>query len=41
MRETTAIDQLADDYTRALLERSPLLATELGVPGSEHLLDDL
>ena len=35
------IDQLADDYTRALLERSPLLATELGVPGSEHLLDDL
>ncbi len=40
VRETTAIDQLADDYTRALLEHSPLLATELGVPGSDHLLDD-
>lgn len=41
MRKTTAIDQLAEDHTRALIAASPLLATALGVPGSEHLLDDL
>ncbi|WP_246227422.1 DUF885 domain-containing protein [Propioniciclava coleopterorum] len=41
MRENTAIDQLAEDHTRALVAASPLLATVLGVPGSEHLLDDL
>ena len=41
VRETTAIDRLAEDYTRSLVERSPLLATALGVPGTDHLLDDL
>lgn len=41
VRESTAIDRLADDYTRSLVERSPLLATVLGVPGADHLLDDL
>lgn len=41
MRKTTVIDQLAEDHTRALIAANPLLATALGIPGSDHLLDDL
>lgn len=41
VRETTAIDRLADEYTQQLIDRSPLLASHLGVPGRDHLLDDL
>ena len=41
MRENTAIDQLAEDHTRALIAASPMTATVLGVAGSDHLLDDL
>ncbi|WP_232548774.1 DUF885 domain-containing protein [Propioniciclava soli] len=40
MRERTAIDHLADDHTARLVELSPILATHLGVPGHDHLLDD-
>lgn len=41
VRENTAIDQLAEDHTRALIAASPLTATLLGVPGADHLFDDL
>lgn len=40
MREPSAIDRLADAHTQALVDQSPMLATYLGVPGSDHLLDD-
>ncbi|GAB3234359.1 DUF885 domain-containing protein [Glycomyces halotolerans] len=35
------IDQIADKYVDDVLERSPMTATYMGVPGSDHLLDDL
>lgn len=41
MREATPIDAIAEDHTRALVDLSPMLATGLGVPGRDHLLDDL
>ncbi|MGB5953109.1 MAG: DUF885 domain-containing protein [Ornithinimicrobium sp.] len=39
-RQPSAIDAVAEDYFDAQISLSPLLATYLGVPGSEHLLDD-
>ncbi|MFT3876219.1 MAG: DUF885 domain-containing protein [Propioniciclava sp.] len=41
MRAATPIDHIADQHTQHLVQASPLLATALGVPGSDHLLDDL
>ena len=41
MREATPIDAIAEDHTRALIDLSPLLGTMLGVPGRDHLSDDL
>lgn len=41
MRTPTAIDQIAENHTRACFALSPLLATEYGEPGSDHLMDDL
>ncbi|MCH7229411.1 DUF885 domain-containing protein [Glycomyces sp. L485] len=35
------IDQIADKYVDDVLARSPMMATYMGVPGSDHLLDDL
>ncbi len=40
MRDTTPIDAIAESYVDALVERSPMTATALGIPGHEHLLDD-
>lgn len=40
MRATTAIDQIAEDHTQALVDLSPTTATYLGVPGRDHLADD-
>lgn len=40
VREQTAIDRIAEEHTRALVDLSPLLATYLGVPGRGHLSDD-
>lgn len=40
MRESTALDASADDYVDKLVSLSPLTATELGISGSDHLLDD-
>ncbi len=39
-RRPSAIDAVAEEYFDAQLALSPLLATYLGTPGSEHLLDD-
>ena len=41
VRQSTPVDSIAEDHTRALIDLSPLLATELGVPGRDHLSDDL
>ena len=41
MREATPIDAIAEDHTRALVDLVPTLATSLGVPGRDHLVDDL
>lgn len=41
MREATPIDAVAEEYTRSLVDLSPMWATSLGVPGRDHLLDDL
>ena len=41
MREATPIDAIAEEYTRAVVDLSPMTATSLGVPGRDHLLDDL
>ncbi len=41
VRETSAIDRLADDYTAKLVDHSPMFASYLGVPGRDHLMDDL
>ncbi|HLU27030.1 MAG TPA: DUF885 domain-containing protein [Glycomyces sp.] len=35
------IDQIADQYVEDVLALSPISATSMGVPGSDHLLDDL
>ncbi|WP_026923492.1 DUF885 domain-containing protein [Glycomyces arizonensis] len=35
------IDQIADQYVEDVLALSPMSATYMGVPGSDHLLDDL
>jgi len=40
-REPTALDSLAEDYFDGCLARSPMLATYVGVPGSEDRLDDV
>ncbi len=40
MREPSQIDRVADAYLDARLAQSPLLATYLGVTGSEDRLDD-
>lgn len=39
-RTHSAIDQIAEDYFDASIAMSPMLATYLGVPGSEGLLDE-
>ncbi|MGB3185939.1 MAG: DUF885 domain-containing protein [Ornithinimicrobium sp.] len=39
-RQPSAIDAVAEDYFDAQVALSPLFATYLGIPGSEHLLDD-
>ncbi|MEO7849334.1 MAG: DUF885 domain-containing protein [Arachnia sp.] len=41
MRETTPIDAIAEGYVDALVEHSPMAATFLGIPGHDHLMDDL
>ena len=41
MRIPTAVDALADEYTHELARLSPMTATYLGLPGHDHLLDDL
>lgn len=41
MREPTAIDRIADEHTHALARLSPLSATGFGLPGYDHLMDDL
>lgn len=41
MREATPIDAISEEYTRAVVDLSPMTATSLGVPGRDHLLDDL
>ncbi|MBK8464126.1 MAG: DUF885 domain-containing protein [Nigerium sp.] len=41
MRAATPIDRIAEQHTRELVDASPVLATTLGVPGRDHLLDDL
>ncbi len=41
MRTPTAIDAIADDYTRKLAVLSPLTATAIGIGGHDHLIDDL
>ena len=40
VRAPTSIDKIADDYTRELATLSPLLATDLGLPGHDHLMGD-
>lgn len=39
-RAPTVIDAVAESYFDAQVTQSPLLATYLGIPGGEHLLDD-
>ena len=41
MRAATPIDRIAERHTQDLVDASPMLATMLGVPGRDHLLDDL
>lgn len=40
MRESTAIDRIADDHTLSLARLSPLTATRIGLSGYDHLCDD-
>ena len=40
MRTHTAIDAIADDYTRRYAALEPLLATDIGLPGYDHLVGD-
>lgn len=39
-RTPSAVDAVAEAHARALIERSPALRVELGVPGDPHALDD-
>jgi uncharacterized protein (DUF885 family) len=40
VRPPTAIDAIAEDYFAAEMALSPIAATQQGVPGYDHLLDD-
>ncbi len=40
MRIPTAVDAIADDYTRSLAELLPQVATALGIKGYDHLAGD-
>lgn len=40
-RTATAIDAVADAHVRRLTEHSPMTATEIGLPGYDHLMDTL
>ena len=40
MRDMTPIDDIAEAYVEALVAHSPMTATELGIPGHDHLMDD-
>ncbi len=40
-RTPTAIDAVADDHVRALVELDPLGATRMGLPGHDHRMSDL
>ena len=39
-RTPSDIDTLADDYTRSLADLSPVLATEIGLSGYDHLMGE-
>jgi uncharacterized protein (DUF885 family) len=39
-RQPSDIDTLADDYTRSLADLSPVLATEIGLSGYDHLMGE-
>ncbi len=41
MRETTAIDKIADNYTVAMCDLFPTFATSIGLPGYDDRMDDL
>ncbi|RPF22452.1 DUF885 domain-containing protein [Myceligenerans xiligouense] len=40
-RTPTAVDAVADEHVRRLTAHSPATATEIGVPGHDHLMDAL
>ena len=40
-REPTPVDAVADTYVQRLADLSPMTATELGLPGRDHLMDPL
>src|SRR5699024_11984960 len=40
-RTPTPTDVLADEYVATLTRLSPMMATEMGLPGAEETLDDL
>lgn len=40
-RPPSAIDAIADDYTRSFAALDPLAATAMGIPGYDHLTTDL
>ncbi|HLS65287.1 MAG TPA: DUF885 family protein, partial [Ruania sp.] len=40
-RTPTPTDVLADEYVATLTRLSPMMATEMGLPGAEDTLDDL
>ena len=40
-RNRTAVDVIADDFSLSWAALSPLLATEAGIAGFDHLIDDL
>ncbi|MDF1488137.1 DUF885 domain-containing protein [Tessaracoccus caeni] len=39
-RPATALDAIADSYTEELARLSPIQATDMGIPGHDHRLDD-
>ncbi|MCG6567882.1 DUF885 domain-containing protein [Tessaracoccus sp. ZS01] len=39
-RPSSPLDQIADDYVETLAKLSPIAATNWGIPGQDHLLDD-
>ncbi len=41
LRVRSAVATLSDEYVARLAEISPIMATELGIPGHDHRLDDL